>query len=70
MEKEYNQKVYYDKDSPYDGTHFPVGTPGIPVNNLSDAIDICNKLGIEIDPEFLRELRKEKLNKINEQQNL
>jgi hypothetical protein len=41
----YNQKVCYDENSGYSGTSFPVGTDGAKVNNLADAIAICEEQG-------------------------
>jgi hypothetical protein len=43
----YNQGVTVDIESSFTGTVFPVGTPQAPVNNLADAILICQYRGFD-----------------------
>ena len=39
--------VYLNPSSSYSGTEYPIGTPQYPVNNLSDAKLICERVGVE-----------------------
>ena len=41
----YNSVVYYDSNSTYSGTVYPLGTVNYPVNNIDDAVAICNNIG-------------------------
>ena len=43
----YNQGVTVDIESSFTGTVFPVGTPQAPVNNLADALLICQYRGFD-----------------------
>ena len=40
-EQKYDRTVCIDTGSPYTGTEYPIGTRAFPVNNLADAIVIC-----------------------------
>jgi hypothetical protein len=42
---DYNGFVYYSESSTWTGTEYPVGTVNRPVNNLTDAILLCEKVG-------------------------
>lgn len=44
----YDNRVYYDSNSSYSGTSFPMGTARYPVNNLADALTIINNRDIDI----------------------
>lgn len=42
---DYGGSVYYDEHSTYTGVDYPIGTVNYPVNNITDAVSLCNKIG-------------------------
>lgn len=42
---DYNGVVYYNETSTWSGTEYPVGTVNHPVNNITDALLLCDKVG-------------------------
>lgn len=42
---DYGGVVHYKEGSEFDGTDYPNGTVNYPLNNLSDVISVCNKVG-------------------------
>jgi hypothetical protein len=42
---DYGGTVYYNENSSYSGTLYPMGTVNYPVNNINDAVELCNIIG-------------------------